>query len=75
MKIVAFEEIKCYNLSWTNKLNRDDMFPRGIKREFGANPKRTRHCDRERLYIMSLEKSEKAYRSEDLKSGYLLVVF
>lgn len=37
------------------------MFPKGIKRESGANPERSRHCKRERTRILPLKLSfEKA---------------
>ena len=44
-----------------------------MKRETGANPVRSRHCNRERAAIMSLRKPWEGAARCELKSGELLV--
>lgn len=45
-----------------------------IHREIGANPVRSRHCDRESVQKMPLTKVGKACRDDDLESGELLAM-
>lgn len=45
-----------------------------IDRETGANPVRSRHCDRESVYKMPLTNVGKVYADNDLESGELLAM-